>query len=225
MKYPKDISGIKIGRLTVVENCDYISKNGKICKGVKCKCDCGNIKIVRRSDFLSGKSKSCGCLIREFNSGKSVGTSESNMDLSKRLGVEPKIINKILNSYKAMRRRCYNPNHISYKNYGKRGIEICDEWLESRDCFVKWAIENNFEPGLSIDRIDNNKGYSPDNCKFSDRHEQAINKRNTILVLFNGKYMPICDMSKETGMSYEKIRCKVRSNKIFSIRKSELNNK
>ena len=226
MKYPKDISGIKIGRLTVVENCDYISKNGKICKGVKCRCDCGNIKIVRRSDFLSGKSKSCGCLIREFNLKRECKNNLKNVaSLSSEFNVPKVNIEKLFNIYKSMKNRCYKKDDVSYKNYGERGIDICDEWLESRDCFVKWAIENNFEPGLSIDRIDNNKGYSPDNCKFSDRHEQAINKRNTILVLFNGKYMPICDMSKETGMSYEKIRCKVRSNKIFSIRKSELNNK
>lgn len=206
MKYPKDISGMKIGRLTVVENCDYISKNGKICKGVKCKCDCGNIKIVRRSDFLSGKSKSCGCLIREFNSGKSVGTSESNMDLSKRLGVEPKIINKILNSYKAMRRRCYNPNHISYKNYGKRGIEICDEWLLDRSKFVEWAISSGYEAGLTIDRIDVNGNYEPSNCRWSTASEQARNTRNNVEIFYNGERFILTDLSKKLHIEEKTLR-------------------
>lgn len=226
MKYSKDVTGMKIGRLTVIDQCDYTSKSGKVLSGVKCKCDCGNTKIISRNSFLSGKTKSCGCLIREFNSKRKCKNNLKNVDL---LSIEfnvPKInIEKLFNIYKSMKNRCYKKDNISYKNYGGRGITICDEWLENRNAFIKWAIENNFEPGLSIDRVDNDKGYFPDNCKFSNRHEQTINKRNTILVLFNGEYVPICDMSEKTGLSYEKIRYKVRANKIPSIRRSELNNK
>lgn len=226
MKYSKDVTGMKIGRLTVVEQCDYISKSGKVLPGVKCECDCGNTKIVSRNAFLSGKTKSCGCLIREFNSKRKCKNNLKNVDLlSSEFNVPKMNIEKLFNIYKSMKNRCYKKDNISYKNYGGRGITICDEWLENRNAFIKWAIENNFEPGLSIDRVDNDKGYFPDNCKFSNRHEQTINKRNTILVLFNGEYVPICDMSEKTGLSYEKIRYKVRANKIPSIRRSELNNK
>lgn len=197
---------MKIGRLTVIELCDYVSKKGEVCPGVKCECDCGNIKIVRRSDFLSGKSKSCGCLIKEFNSNRTTNLKESNVSLSKRLGVDLKIVNKILSSYKAMRYRCYNPNHVSYKNYGKRGIKVCDEWLYDRSKFLEWAVNNGYREGLSIDRIDVNGNYEPSNCRWATTSEQARNMRNNVEIFYNGERFILTDLSKKLHIEEKILR-------------------
>ena len=86
-----------------------------------------------------------------------------------------------------MKDRCYNPNNTGYVNYGGRGIKVCQEWLEDYENFYQWAMDNGYHEGLQIDRIDNNKGYSPDNCRWVDRYVQANNKRNIKKYTLNGK--------------------------------------
>ena len=80
----------------------------------------------------------------------------------------------------AMKTRCSNSKQPSYKDYGGRGIKVCDEWWNSFVCFMEWATENGYTEELTLDRIDVDGGYSPKNCKWSTRHEQAMNRRNTI---------------------------------------------
>ena len=87
--------------------------------------------------------------------------------------------NPIKHRYRLMMSRCYNPNIPNFHNYGGRGITVCEEWLNNRDSFVKWAKTNGFKPELQIDRIDNDEGYSPDNCRWVDQKTQLLNKRNT----------------------------------------------
>lgn len=97
--------------------------------------------------------------------------------------------------YYHMVRRCYNPKDSSYRLYGARGITICEEWLNDREKFIKWGLENGYKRGLSIDRIDNNQGYRPQNCHFIPLTQQQNNKRNTVTNLIKGTR--ICRLCKQ----------------------------
>ena len=110
-------------------------------------------------------------------------------DRSKRLG----------GIYHWMIQRCYNPNHDEYKNYGKRGIVVCDEW-QTYPPFEKWSLENGYNDKLSIDRIDVNGNYSPDNCRWATNREQNLNKRTNHFVEFNGKTQTVQEWGEELGI-------------------------
>ncbi len=97
--------------------------------------------------------------------------------------------------------RCHNPKNPSYRNYGKRGITVCDEWKNDVNSFMEWANKNGYSDNLSIDRIDNNKGYSPDNCRWADRETQGNNKRNNIILEYHGERKTITQWSKIIGIS------------------------
>lgn len=112
---------------------------------------------------------------------------------------------KLCRIYIAMKQRCYNKNVSQYKNYGGRGIVVCNEWLNDFMSFYNWSMNNDYKEGLSIDRIDNNKGYSPDNCRWVDRKVQANNTRRNILLTYNGKTQTIAQWSNELKCSYDKL--------------------
>ena len=104
--------------------------------------------------------------------------------------------------YDAMKQRCYNPDHKKYKDYGARNITICDEWLNDRTTFFNWALSNGYNDNLTIDRIDNNKGYSPDNCRWVDMSIQRYNRRNTILLKYKGEYKTVKEIAQIENISY-----------------------
>lgn len=93
--------------------------------------------------------------------------------------------------YRGMWCRCYNKNHEHYNQYGGRGITICDEWLHDFMNFYKWAINNGYDDNLTIDRIDNNKGYSPNNCRWVNQKIQLRNRKNTVKINYNGVTKPL----------------------------------
>lgn len=101
-----------------------------------------------------------------------------------------------------MKDRCNNPHDVGYANYGGRGITISEEWNNDFVKFYEWAINNGYAKGLFLDRIDNEKGYSPDNCRFVTRKENNNNKRNNILLTVNGKTQTIAQWAEETGIKY-----------------------
>ena len=103
-----------------------------------------------------------------------------------------------------MRTRCNNPNRLEYTNYGGRGITICKEWDNFQN-FEEWALENGYEDNLTLDRVDNDKGYSPTNCKWSTMKEQSNNKRNNIVLLCNGKEYTPLELSASIGVSVNTI--------------------
>lgn len=100
-----------------------------------------------------------------------------------------------------MRTRCYSESHKSYPEYGGRGITVCDEWKNSSDSFIEWALENGYNDSLTLDRIDNNKGYSPNNCRWATMKEQANNTRKNVVIKYNGEEKTISQWADELGIN------------------------
>ena len=161
-KFDNTIIGKKFGKLTVTD--EYESgRNGTYWK---CICDCGREIFVYRGKLTTGHTKSCGCKTRTLNG------------LSK---------HPLYKTWWSMKERCYSENHPSYHNYGGRGIEICDEWLEDYLSFYDWSTNNGYEEGLSIDRINNEGNYEPGNCQWITISENT-SKANKINVRRKTEY-------------------------------------
>lgn len=120
---------------------------------------------------------------------------------------------RVYSIYRSMNNRCYRKNNNAYKNYGARGIKICSEWSGKFGFmyFYKWAMENGYNDNLSIDRIDNDKGYSPDNCRWATIQEQALNKRNVIVVVYKGEVMSLSVFAKRNNMQFNKAKHLIQS--------------
>lgn len=180
--------GERFGRLVVIERVDdAINPNGKRSIRYRCKCDCGNEKIIRKCHLVSGKILSCGCFHRE---------QLGNMRRKHGLSHKERLYSLWLN----MKDRCYNPNNNHYASYGGRGIKICDEWLNNYMSFRTWCLENGYEEeirpsgrnNLTIDRIDVNGNYEPNNCRFISNKENCLNKMDTLTDEERYKICPIC---------------------------------
>lgn len=190
----KELIGQKFGKLLVLEEIEKRSKSKKIY--YKCICDCGNEVITKGASLLSGHTKSCKCLQKEKV--RETSYKNSTHGLSK---------SHIYAIWASIKSRCNNPNNQAYNNYGGRGITICKEWNNS---FVSFISDMGYPPTNkhSIDRIDNNKGYYKENCRWSDRYQQENNKRNNIKVLYNGELKTIAEISRETNVRYDLIYCR-----------------
>lgn len=183
-----NLIGQKFGRLTVVSRAEN-DKHGKTMWN--CICDCGNTKEkpTGSRELLSGNTKSCGCLkVQKLNESKASSTH----------GMSRSALYTI---WRNMKSRCYNKSNCSYKDYGERGIVVCDEWKHSFSIFAEWAKRNGYSKGLSIDRINVNGNYEPSNCRFSTSKVQANNRRNNVIISLNGKNHTVSEWSEITGLS------------------------
>ena len=166
-KAAMELAGKRFGRLTVIERV----QNSKSCKTRwLCKCDCGNNVIVVGSNLKSGNTESCGCLHAEI-------LAESNTQTKVKHGHAK---SRLYTIWTDMKQRCGNPNDCCYAIYGGRGISVCEEWKSSFQAFYDWAMSHGYSDHLSIDRVDNESGYSPDNCRWATAKEQVQNRRRRI---------------------------------------------
>lgn len=190
----KDRVGERYGRLTVV------SYAGKTTSGVilwNCVCDCGNNATVRQNNLLSGGTKSCGCM----------SSRHTIAERTKKHGISDR--HPIYVSWIGMKERCHNPNNPSYSYYGARGIYVCDEWIHDFLSFYNWSLENGFQKGLSIDRIDNDGPYAPWNCRWATIQQQNHNRRSNIYIEYNGERKIIADWAREMGIQIPTLRLRL----------------
>ena len=198
-----DLTGKRFGRLTVLRQATE-KQNNRICW--VCICDCGKKVIISGQSLRSGATKSCGCLLRE--------TARKNLEPSIRTHSQSKT--RLYRVWCAMKRRCYNPNTDAYKHYGGRGIKVCDEWKNDFVSFQEWALANGYDEEAkvgqcTIDRKDNNKDYSPENCHWVTQKEQTRNTRTNHYVEYQGETVTIAELSEITGIPYNKLQPRIKT--------------
>lgn len=182
-----DLIDRRFGRLIVEEFAGIkISPCGTKRKMWKCKCDCGNETIANTSSLLNGSTKSCGCWKRE--------------KIVKHNTTHDGVHDRLYGIWKNMKRRCNNPKDSHFAYYGGKGIKVCDDWNDYSN-FRSWALSNGYDENAdfgecTIDRIDNDGDYSPANCKWSSRTEQANNTSRNRYVEFQGKRLTIAEFAR-----------------------------
>lgn len=184
-----DITNRKYNKLLVVERVEN-TPNGKT--QWKCLCDCGKYTIVRGSNLKSGQVRSCGCT-RKKSVNKTHAMSKSSL----------------YRTWNNMKNRCANKKCKSYKDYGARGINVCEEWANSFESFMEWALDNGYEEGLTIDRKCVDLGYFPDNCQWITKGEQAKNRRFNLSIEFNGETKTLQEWCIDLNLNYKRIHNRI----------------
>lgn len=186
-----DLTGQRFGRLVAIERAPNIGR----LTAWRCQCDCGNYVVVRSATLKNGETQSCGCLHSDLLSCRNRTHGKSETRLHK--------------VYKNIKKRCYNTKSGSFENYGGRGITVCDEWLgeDGFQHFWDWAYANGYDENAprgqcTIDRIDVNGNYCPQNCRWVTMQEQANNKRNNHYVVIDGEKKTLAEWCRVYGASY-----------------------
>lgn len=206
-----DLTGKRFGRLVVLKEAKpHISKSGKTKMRMwLCRCDCGVEKEILGTSLMKGATKSCGCLnseaARERIAKQSIKHGYTSNGKTERLYLV----------WTHMKNRCENPNATGYQNYGGRGIAVCKEWY-SYPAFREWAILNGYNPNAktgqcTLDRIDVNGDYCPENCRWATAKEQGNNKRTNRLITFCGRTQTMQQWADELGVKktliYKRLKC------------------
>ena len=188
-----DLTGMKFNRLTVIKR----AENNKYNRAQwLCKCDCGNTIVVSGNALLKSNTKSCGCLNKENyrkSNNKKHGMSET----------------RLFHCWTAMKARCRDKNLKAYKNYGGRGIKVCDEWEHDFTAFYNWSMDNGYKDDLTIDRKDVNGNYCPENCRWITKEEQARNKRTNRYIEYNGETKTIAEWARIAGIERSVLRGRI----------------
>lgn len=184
--YYKDLTGDKFGHFTVIERAGTNKYGNALWR---CLCDCGKVKILPGGKLTSGRSTNCGCK-----------TTEIKAKIASRHGITSGSKPRTFTIWCGMKARCNNPKNASYKNYGARGIKVCNEWLTFEN-FHNWAIKNGYSDKLQIDRIDNDGDYEPSNCRFVTVKENMRNKRNNHYIDLHGETKTVSEWIDVLGLS------------------------
>lgn len=194
-----DMIGKRFGRLVAIRPTASKSPNGTI--KWEFACDCGATVIIDGSSVRNGNVKSCGCYHSEC--AKKVGTAKR---------VHGKQPQRLYNIWCGMKARCGNPNNPKYAIYGKRGIGVCDEWVHDFGAFRDWALDNGYKDELQIDRIDVDKGYSPENCRWATAKQQQRNRRNNHMLRIGDRTVCVAECAELLGINHNTFKNWVRIN-------------
>lgn len=186
----KDITGQRFGRLVVTGYADKGHYN--------CLCDCGEVRRVLRQNLVSGRQMSCGCYAKDRKKERMLTHGMTNTPL--------------YNVWNSMRNRCNNQNVDCYASYGGRGLTVCAEWQNDFQAFYDWAIKNGWKQGLQIDRISNEDGYNPQNCRIVTQAENENNRRDNRIIEYKGKKYTVTQLANEFGFDRRLIY-----NRIFRL--------
>ena len=188
----EDISGERFGRLTVIRF-DHINVRHQSCW--LCQCDCGNQIVVQASSLHSGNTASCGC----YKKDRARETKTTH-------GLTGTRIYRV---WQNMQNRCTNEKCEAYHRYGGRDISVCDEWNEFEN-FRDWANDSGYSVELSLDRIDNDKGYSPENCRWADQRTQSNNRSSNNVVEFHGIRHTVAEWARLFRVPYTTLQSRLR---------------
>lgn len=188
MSTMRDLTGTKFGRLTVVEDCGKRSNKNVVWL---CACVCGGRANVRSSSLIRGYTKSCGCILKEQWFNKTLGLYQST----------------VYRAWARMKSRCSDRKVKAYENYGGRGITVCKRWIDSFSNF--YADMGSPKKGQSLDRKDNSKGYSPDNCRWASILEQSNNKRSNRNITIDGVTKTVAEWARTSGVKYGTFRSRI----------------
>lgn len=208
----KDLTGMTFDRLHVDRL--YTGPNHLKYSGIlwECTCSCGNTCIVQTNNLLNGHTRSCGCLARDVTTTHGLTKTKEGK--------------RLIGIYNAMKARCYRPSCNGYEKYGGRGITICDEWTSKPGDpmntgfinFYNWAISNGYKDKLTLDRLNNDKGYSPDNCRWATPLEQGNNKTNNKYITdVNGETFTYADFERKHHLSPSTVSKWARSRTLNEI--------
>lgn len=201
----KDLTGVKFGALKVLRRDEGKTDSSKSCYWL-CECDCGNI-VSRKTSTLNrvkyGAIPNCGCVDKKRLNNYSQSMKKHGMTNT-----------KIFRTWGNMLDRCGNPRSNEYYLYGERGICVCEEWKSDFLNFYNWAISNGYKEGLSIDRIDVNGNYCPENCRWVTIKDQIRNRRNTVYVILNGDKVPLGEVAEKYNIDYGKLYKRIKYKKM-----------
>ncbi len=198
-----DIKNRRFGRLIAINP----TPDRDSCQSViwKCKCDCGNTILVSARQLTSKTgTHSCGCLQKE--------KARKNLEENHKSGRDApaykhgKYKSRIYNTWINMKARCYNPNATRFLQYGGRGIKVCEMWKKDFQAFYDWAVLNGYQDNLTIDRIDNNGDYTPDNCRWVDNKRQQNNTSHSRMISYGEKTQTLQEWSAELGINYKTLQ-------------------
>lgn len=199
-----DLTGNKYGLLTVIGLDDTNTRKTYWV----CQCDCGNIKTVRSDSLLCGAIRSCGCLKKKQDRINLVKNHSHKMSGT-----------RIYSIWIGMKNRCNNPHNPKYSRYGGRGIKVCQSWNDSFESFYKWALENGYSEELTIDRIDNNGNYEPNNCRWSTNREQCRNRSTNVNITIGNSKRTLTEWCEIFNLDSSVIFARYHRNGFTSIDK------
>lgn len=200
-----DLTGRRFGRLLVLNRSENNTNYNKP-KWI-CQCDCGNIVEIAGNCLTTGWTRSCGCLKAELDHKRTKTHGDTVSGKTTRL----------YTIWSDIKQRCLNKNNPAYPYYGGRGIRICNEWAEDYSIFREWAYNNGYNDAAgkyecTIDRIDTNKDYCPDNCRWVSMKIQGNNTRRNHIITFNNESHTISEWADMTGIKYKTIMSRLKLN-------------
>lgn len=191
-----DLTGEKYNLLTVIRKTSKKDPQGRLLW--ECKCDCGNTTLVNSNNLKTGQVKSCGCLFHKYSDYSSILNNHKD-DYRRLYGI-----------WKNIKSRCTNTNDKSYNNYGGRGITIDSEWEKSFIKFAEWAYLHGYNNDLTIERINVNGNYSPENCTWTTLKNQARNRRSTLWITYQGETKSLAEWCEIYGTNYKRTHGRMR---------------